>query len=203
MGVLRGTGTLVSPNCVITAAHCLYYQGMEASEVTFSIGLRSRIPLAKVSSSAFYIHPKYCRDEDSGYDIGLLKIDSQVPLGGIFGQASLRYYSLSDLRSLRVNVSGYPGVKTPLQVLFKLPSYDMYTMEGPIRSVEEHRISYDLDTSGGQSGAGVWIQQDLAQPVECLAVHTTGDKINGNGAVRLNEENSEVLSDWLSKFGEL
>lgn len=200
---MRGTGTLISPNCFITAAHCFHCEGVDASEVSFSIGVHKGEALLKAKSYAFYVHPKYLVDEDSGYDIGLAKIDSPIPLGSTFGHASLRMYGIRDLHGMKVNVSGYPGAKTFKEILFRIPSYDMYTMEGPIKSVEEHRVSYALDTSGGQSGAGVWIQKDQIQPIECLAVHTSGDKVNGNGAVRINEENSRVVADWLSKFGDL
>lgn len=103
---------------------------------------------------------------------------------------------------MRVNVSGYPGSKKFTEILFGIPSYDMYTMGGDIRSVEEHKIFYDIDTSGGQSGAGVWILNPEGI-VECIAVHTTGNKINGNGAVRINRESSQVLGEWLSKLREV
>ena len=99
-----------------------------------------------------------------------------------------------------------PGIKSPISAvsygLFRVGSYNMYTMEGPIKTITPHRIFYPIDTSGGQSGSGVWIvnQEGL---VECVGVHTTGDKILGNGAVRINEENFNVLLEWFSKFGQI
>lgn len=71
-------------------------------------------------------------------------------------------------------------------------------MQGPIVLPRKHKIYYHIDTSGGQSGSGVWILNP-EEIVQCLAVHTTGraPREEGNGAVRINEENYGIITDWL------
>ena len=77
----------------------------------------------------------------------------------------------------------------------------MYTMKGQIVSVKKHKIYYDLDTSGGQSGSAVWAPDINGMP-ECLAIHTTGKspRVEGNGAVRINEENFDILKDLVNFY---
>ncbi len=56
-------------------------------------------------------------------------------------------------------------------------------------------------TSGGQSGSAVWAP-DINGVPECLAIHTTGKspRVEGNGAVRINEENFDILTDWVKFY---
>lgn len=78
----------------------------------------------------------------------------------------------------------------------------MYTMEGPIKVVTAKRLFYVVDTSGGQSGSGVWVTNPDGL-VECIGIHTTGDKLLGNGATRITEENFNLIRDWLARFGQI
>jgi V8-like Glu-specific endopeptidase len=198
-GIYRGTGTMIGPDCFITAAHCLYMEKRYASEITFRIGIHHQVPLIEATSDIFYVHPRYLEDENHGYDIGMVKIDK--PLGQLFGYASLTTYSIHDLYGMSVNVTGYPGSRKFTELLLRKPSYDLYTMEGSIVSVNDHKFFYNLDTSGGQSAAGVWREAE-DEVVECIEVHTTGSKVEGNGAVRFSQENSPILLQWLSKLSD-
>ena len=85
--------------------------------------------------------------------------------------------------------------------MLNLPSYRMFSMEGPIVSVKKHKIYYHIDTSGGQSGAGVWMLNSDGI-VQCLAIHTTGrgPKEEGNGSVRINKENFSIIEDWITSL---
>lgn len=116
------------------------------------------------------------------------------------GWASLRVYDDQGLKQKIVNISGYPGTKGFFNNLLSLPSYEMYTMEGQIVSAKKHKIYYHLDTSGGQSGSGVWVLNNGI--LECLGIHTTGKspREEGNGAVRINEENFHSIIDWMNFY---
>lgn len=198
IGTYRGTGTLISNNCFITAAHCLFRKGIFASSVSFYLGIHEKVPLATTKAKSFFVHPKYLDDENFGYDIGIVKINDD--LGKLYGSASLvATYDIHALHKMRVNVTGYPGSKKFNEILLGRPSYDLYTMEGPIQSVNDHKFFYDIDTSGGQSGSGVWVKSK-SDIVECIGVHATGSKVDGNGAIRINEENGATLDKWLKEF---
>ena len=77
-------------------------------------------------------------------------------------------------------------------------------MEGTVHRIEEDEISYLIDTSRGQSGAGLWRILD-GERIEGYGIHTTGtgDPISGNSGVRSTKMFSvllkSILSNWLSK----
>jgi V8-like Glu-specific endopeptidase len=124
-------------------------------------------------------------------------------IGTEVGWAALNALEHDELESMEVNVTGYPLSKSPLSIAFRIPSYNKYTMNGRITKVSKHKLYHDIDTSGGQSGSCVWrINKD--GEIEVVGVHTTGgSKIEGNGAVRINDENIGIIYDWLLKLGEI
>ncbi len=71
-------------------------------------------------------------------------------------------------------------------------------MEGQIVSLKKHKMYYHIDTSGGQSGAGVFLLNNGI--ADCIAIHTTGKspREEGNGAIRINEENFNIITDWMN-----
>ncbi|HQS83536.1 MAG: hypothetical protein B7Y25_05895 [Alphaproteobacteria bacterium 16-39-46] len=213
--IARGSATFISKSCILTAAHCLYsphreepksivfYLGMNQS---FKFDFRRGVQLVtkytkKVEGLEIYVHSSYLEEEDENYDFGIVKLGEDT--GREVGWASLKSPDHNELESMQVNVTGYPASKSPFNMAFHIPSYNMYTMSGLIKKISKHKIYYDIDTSGGQSGSGVWrINQD--KKIECVGVHTTGgSKLEGNGAVRMNQENISIISEWLSKLGEI
>jgi glutamyl endopeptidase len=73
----------------------------------------------------------------------------------------------------------------------------IYTMSGPIDVVKSHNLFYGIDTSGGQSGSGLWI--DKGEKVICCGIHTTGsDKYNS--AVRVTDEVVNQVKLWITNM---
>ncbi len=200
----RGTGTLISESCLMTAAHCLYAKNkngkLEAPvEISFTVGLQRDGKYAWRSlGKQFKAHPGYIEnDEEEAYDFAVIKLEENI--GKQTGWASLGIVDGETLKNTTVNITGYPGQKGLMDILLKRPTYEMYTMSGPIVFVKGHKIYYKIDTSGGQSGAGVWAIDDKGK-LQCIAIHTTGSKLEGNGGIRINETNFGLINEWIREL---
>lgn len=205
----RGTGTLIGHSTVLTAAHCLYYKELNptlspryiytpASEVTFYAGMYGGKYVSDSKAIKMLVHPEYLNN-DENFDFGVIKLNEKI--GEKVGWASMIVGNEVDLDSLEVNITGYPGYKGAYNFLRNRAAYDMYTMKGLIETVDKHTLRYFIDTSGGQSGAGVWgLNSNDNNIIECYGIHVSGSKIEGNRGIRINDENFDTLSDWLAKF---
>ena len=94
-----------------------------------------------------------------------------------------------------VHVTGYPGEPGK--------DSDMYTMNGKIQSVKPftpYRIFYDIDTSPGQSGSGVWLKHSLFGYC-CIGVHAYGidpeEPYNYNSGTRITDEKLNNIYSWM------
>lgn len=205
----RGTGTLIGKNTVITAAHCLYtkeltqsgYVYTPAKEVYFFSGYKEGKYLhgAKAISDQTLVHPKYLQNHGN-YDFGLLYLDDDI--GAKMGFSSLNVLSDLDLNARIVNVTGYPGSMGALRHLLGREVREMYSSFGPVVYFDEDMLRYHIDTSGGQSGAGVW-GLDSEKLIECYGIHILGSKVEGNGAVRINEDNFNFINNYLQQLNDI
>ncbi len=186
----RGSATLVSPHCLVTAGHCVFYKGERLTPtVYFGLDDDSSLTNCLFQSHAqeVAIHPEYLRTKNSHYDIAVIRIGESLP-GLKLGYGSLRSYSSDDVDGLigkEHHITGYPGETV----------YRMITGKGEIKKFEHrdgvaHKLYYDIDTSKGQSGSGVCKLLDgIEAPSEVVGVHTRGKEGEElNSGIFFNDE---------------
>lgn len=131
--VHRGTGTMISKNCLLTAGHCLYNEDAEDEalklpiSLTYFSGMHGNNYFLKTEYRKVFIHTAYKESNDENFDFGVVQLDKDI--GEQTGWASLKTLEDKALHSLKINV--------------------------------------------------------------------TGSKLEGNGAVRVNDENLETITHWL------
>jgi len=148
-----GTGFIVGPRHILTAAHCVYDENFDpadaiASSVTVVPGLRNQfMPFGSYNSRAIFVKSAYRNgDRRRSNDLALIVVDSDIASRA--GSFTLRVpQSLSG--GVVANILGYRGT-----------GREMSYVDGPIRSFEENglvALRYTMDTTGGVSGAPIYL----------------------------------------------
>ncbi|WP_159722312.1 trypsin-like serine protease [Enterococcus sp. CSURQ0835] len=162
-----GTGVLIAPDTVLTAAHVVYdienqakwatnvdvYPGRNKSVAPF--GEASKVRLAV--SSGFTTAKKY--DEGLPYDIAMIRLNKPIGL-----QSGWMGLSSNLTPQTAINITGYPGDKYTSD---RQPT--MWTDSGKITGFANNNknINYQIDAVKGQSGSPVYNNQN-----QVVTIHT-------------------------------
>lgn len=197
-----GTGWLVGRRTVITAGHVLRWQaaGREAVRVRVIPGRdRDNMPFQAFEAEVFHYHPLWTGLESDPRGVDIAAIRLPEPVGdriGFFGVAAL---TDATLNGRVVNIPGYPARVTGQQVE---ACTELWWHANHVRKLEETRIFYDVDTSGGQSGSPVMLWPDptssTAAPL-VAGVHNRGDddQDGHNAAVRITPAMLTLIKGWI------
>ncbi|EGQ3182461.1 trypsin-like peptidase domain-containing protein [Staphylococcus pseudintermedius] len=182
------SGVMVSKDTVLTAAHVVYDEGRKkiAERITVYSGLYGNIIRGSAKGIKTYVLKGYTSTLDSKYDLAAIKLDTNLgSLTGSLGITSI--IALGD----KIATAGYPDDKTDRTNSSDLKYY-MWRSTGKIMNLDKYRVYYDADTSGGQSGSGVW---DVKSN-KLVAIHTNGGK-TFNFGTRITPQYLDYIKYWI------
>lgn len=185
----RGSGTVIHPHHVLTAAHNIYgiKKGGWATSITFTPARNgTHFPYGQAQVTQIFVAPEWIHNEDPKYDFALLVLDRDI--GYQTGWYGLMAPNKTFLSTLEINVTGYPGDKG---------GHQMYTMSGKPTSIFSERFNYTIDTNKGQSGGSVWATlNDNGR--YCCGVHTNGVPDVKNTATRISNTKFDLLVNLMN-----
>jgi TPR repeat protein/V8-like Glu-specific endopeptidase len=188
-GTYGGSGVIVGPQHILTAAHNVYNskdKGKEPREWARSImvrlGLNNAVePYGAISAIRFYTFNAWIEKKDPNYDLALLVLENAIGL--TTGWSGLLAATDKDLQSHQVSITGYPYDKG-----FK----QMWTMTHILKHVFPERFVYEIDTGGGQSGSGIMLEK-WSSP------YVVGVMGIGNAGCRLSYAKAKQIIQWIEE----
>jgi glutamyl endopeptidase len=179
------SGSIIAAKYVLTAAHCVYgaNSGGWATQIEVIPGLNdSYKPYGSAFATNMRTYNGWTQNGDSNYDIALITLDREI--GNTTGW--FNYTAAASVNQIRATITGYPGDRSRGLV--------EYTHTDQIRSSTQTRLSYPIDTAGGQSGSPVY---DASPTI--FGVHTNGSA-NGttNSGVRIDAAKYRDIQNWVN-----
>jgi V8-like Glu-specific endopeptidase len=188
-----GTGWLIGPKTIITAGHCLFLPSMggwaESIEIVPGHDGHER-PYGTFTSTEFRTVRGWTDNLEQRFDYGAIQLPHGQDLGkvGHFGYA---VYDSASLLGAQLNVAGYPIDK---------PEGTLWWAARKTKRVDRGRLSYDIDTTGGQSGSPVWRLDPTGRRL-VVGIHTNGTR-RANSATRITDDVFANLQRWVAETRE-
>ncbi|WP_395375251.1 trypsin-like serine peptidase [Marinicella sp. W31] len=198
-----GTGTLVGPHMLLTAGHVVYnrnagmknqtcnyiqpgaYHDASTGDIVHPYGERTISDTKYKKTNNKWADQSYTPKR--GVDYGAIRIVCP------FEDINTYMPMVFDLNPTFINTSGY--------AVEDLPSTgnvgDQWRGAGSVTSQADRTITYDQRSTGGASGAPVWLYNASAGTRRITAVNTAhSTQCNGIGT-SLVWQNEDLLNDWL------
>ncbi|MBE6845652.1 MAG: trypsin-like serine protease [Ruminococcus sp.] len=179
----RGTCAAFAKNAVITAAHVVWDKGdTDKTEriIEISFGRNGdNYPYGTITDDPvkIIIPEEYKENSSTEYDYAIILYSEDVTI------SSYRFgFSKNATESTNVSVTGYPkNTSTAESENASSNSFMQWTHSGKITKVNASTIQYKIDTTGGQSGAPVYTDEN-----RIVAVHHGGNSTR-NSARRIDD----------------
>ena len=200
-----GTGTLISPNIIMTCAHIIYHTTIP-SKIQFFCPLKTQDSDSMgVFKATNYFIPKNFKIDDpqpNPNDWALLYIEKDPKLEKLLRKIKpIQLKVLDDDRAkYPISLVGYPGDKKG----------QMFEACGEIHECFKSHFSYKLDTTTGQSGSPLLAR--IEGEIFLIGIHQSSDlfieKNNGfvvnqytnkNWGIRINDEMKKQIQGFEKK----
>ena len=197
----RGSGALVGPRHVLTAAHnvCAHNvpaipNGTWSQSVNFLPALNEmQIPFGMAEVVSAYVDPRWTAAGSKEHDIALLVL--KEPVGQERGYSGLWAADENDLnRTTLVHITGYSGDTGR--------EGHMLTMAHFLEYCAPEYLYYQIDTSSGQSGSSIVVNKETEDSTNpyIIGVHAYGDeRQRRNFGIRLSRSKLDWLVDLINK----
>lgn len=161
----RCSGTLIGPNTVVTAGHCVHSGGSggswyPTSSYTVYAGANGTSnPYGSCTAKSLHSVSGWTSSGNEEFDYGAIKLNCTV--GNTVGWYG---YTSSVSNNLPAIIGGYPGDKPLTQ----------WIHADKVRAITTNQIFYANDTTPGSSGSGVWWDNNGAVLIGIHAYGTHG-----------------------------
>lgn len=175
----QGTGFFISPRCVVTAGHCVFFNGKWAKEIAVLSTIKNKNgSFEKTSSNNFKSVKGWVSDGDINFDYGAVILNDSALYSSIGAGLKLN----NDINENSIVISGYPKDKNKTQ----------WMSNGVVQKRSKYRLYYELDTLEGNSGSPILSNSGINSNV--IGIHTQGD--NPNYGIRLNQQIIDRIQEW-------
>ncbi|MEO0981570.1 MAG: trypsin-like peptidase domain-containing protein [Pseudomonadota bacterium] len=194
-----GTGLLIRPNLILTAAHNLFALDLKtfATAITAEVGVKEGRAEAEARVNRVEVCPGYTKvraGDARAYtlDFGVARVDTTALhdwAGQTIDVLAHTPFRDGDLKRSRLNVAGYPD---------ELGGVRLKSADGPVRagSVKGPTFSYEMDTLAGQSGGPVFRYHAEKEQVLYAGVHVAGGE-TANMARRFDGPMQRQVRAWV------
>lgn len=166
----RGTGFMIGPSAVATAAHVVYntqYGGDYYAEsgTVFPARADGSTPYGSSAITGIIVYDAWTDDNDVEYDWAIIELNSNI--GDSVGWLGLRYQG-SSYNDTSISINGYPSTVNGNTTRI------MYRSDGTISSSYTRLLrSTDTNLIGGMSGGPVYIYSS-SSGYTAIAIATSG-----------------------------
>ena len=198
-----GTGTLIAPRIILTAAHNVFSlkKNAKIQYARVHAGVSNGVPSATSVVRSFKFPSNYRKKNPNSssrfaYDYAVLLLDDLNVsnwVGSHWHLNQMPILTTKEIKSVRANVLGYPVRRQS-----KTGDRVLHTDIGKIFSVDQSKkmVFYKMDTGSGQSGGPVCQFIKSSNDITLIGIHVAGYRGKKNGARLFTPRMRELVNKY-------